>query len=389
MSIGIWALCSLARFCRFCLAAASGPRPASPAWWRGFAAGWGTDSSSWAPRCASWRTRARRPFCRRSSRPRCSAWRRRCSAMRTMPTGVGMGAARPLRPWFPRPRFPNRSERRCTYSPWPGRWGRSCCSTRWLAAVRGCRTSPPWPWDIRTRLGTSRRRARRLRRLALSWLPAGPWASWSARLGDRVVVKAVVAGAILGSSRDLPPLYPVRRRGPDRDAARSRWTALGAGVLLATGFLKVLASQVCLGLGWRGGHSFPLIFSGIAIGDRRRRALWHRPGLRALCQHGGPSGRRYAPAANGGLAAHPVLSRESRCLRPCRCVLGRRRSGSEGVLSGLISRPGRRSLSGLILGPDDAPCDRLLVSFLVASYSDRDVSFLWMAFFAVDKIGEL
>lgn len=36
--------------------------------------------------------------------------------------------------------------------------------------------------------------------------------------------------------------------------------------MLATGFLKVLASQVCLGLGWRGGHFFPLIFSGIAIG---------------------------------------------------------------------------------------------------------------------------
>ena len=31
-------------------------------------------------------------------------------------------------------------------SPWPGRWGRSCCSTRRLAAVRGCRTSPPWQW---------------------------------------------------------------------------------------------------------------------------------------------------------------------------------------------------------------------------------------------------
>ena len=45
-----------------------------------------------------------------------------------------------------------------------------------------------------------------------------------------------------------------------------QWTALGAGALLATGFLKVLASQVCLGLGWRGGHFFPLIFSGIAIG---------------------------------------------------------------------------------------------------------------------------
>lgn len=154
----------------------------------------------------------------------------------------------------------------------------------------------------------------------------------SARLGDRVVVKAVVAGAILGVLGIFLP-FTLFAGEAQTEMLAQQWTALGAGALLATGFLKVLASQVCLGLGWRGGHFFPLIFSGIAIGYAARRALWHRPGLRAFRQHGGPLGRRYAPAADGGLVAHPVLSRESRRLRPCCCVLGRRRSGSEGVLS--------------------------------------------------------
>ena len=87
----------------------------------------------------------------------------------------------------------------------------------------------------------------------------------SARLGDRVVVKAVVAGAILGVLGIFLP-FTLFAGEAQTEMLAQQWTALGAGVLLATGFLKVLASQVCLGLGWRGGHFFPLIFSGIAIG---------------------------------------------------------------------------------------------------------------------------
>ena len=71
--------------------------------------------------------------------------------------------------------------------------------------------------DIRARLGASRRRAWRLRRLALSWL----------RLGRGQAVRAARRSrrseggrcrCDTGSSWDLSPLYPVRRRGPDRDA---------------------------------------------------------------------------------------------------------------------------------------------------------------------------
>ena len=75
----------------------------------------------------------------------------------------------------------------------------------------------------------------------------------------------VVAGAILGVLGIFLP-FTLFAGEAQTEMLAQQWTALGAGVLLATGFLKVLASQVCLGLGWRGGHFFPLIFSGIAIG---------------------------------------------------------------------------------------------------------------------------
>lgn len=41
---------------------------------------------------------------------------------------------------------------------------------------------------------------------------------------------------------------------------------MGAGVLVATCLVKLMVTRVCLGLGWRGGHFFPVIFAGISLG---------------------------------------------------------------------------------------------------------------------------
>lgn len=87
----------------------------------------------------------------------------------------------------------------------------------------------------------------------------------SERLSGHIVAKAVVAGAVLGALGIFLP-FTMFAGEAQTDMLAGQWMSMGAGVLLATGFLKVLASQVCLGLGWRGGHFFPLIFSGIAIG---------------------------------------------------------------------------------------------------------------------------
>lgn len=103
---------------------------------------------------------------------------------------------------------------------------------------------------------------------AVGWLffPLGAAARWLAeRLGDRPVVKAVVAGAILGACGTVLP-FTLFAGEVQTEVLAETWTALGAGVLVATGFLKVLATRFCLGLGWRGGHFFPLIFAGVAIG---------------------------------------------------------------------------------------------------------------------------
>lgn len=85
------------------------------------------------------------------------------------------------------------------------------------------------------------------------------------RLGDRPVAKAALAGALLGVCGIALPFALFAGEAQTEQLA-AVWTGMGAAVLMATGFAKVVATQLCLGLGWRGGHFFPLIFSGIAIG---------------------------------------------------------------------------------------------------------------------------
>ncbi len=84
-------------------------------------------------------------------------------------------------------------------------------------------------------------------------------------LGERPVLKAVIAGAFLGCCGIVLP-YTMFAGEEQSQILADSWMTLGAVTLLLTGFLKVLTTQACLGLGWRGGHFFPLIFAGISIG---------------------------------------------------------------------------------------------------------------------------
>lgn len=85
------------------------------------------------------------------------------------------------------------------------------------------------------------------------------------RLGDRPVAKAVLAGALLGAVGIALPFALFAGEAQTEQLAAT-WTTLGAGALIATGLGKVVVTQACLGLGWRGGHFFPIIFAGIALG---------------------------------------------------------------------------------------------------------------------------
>lgn len=87
----------------------------------------------------------------------------------------------------------------------------------------------------------------------------------AAAIGERPVAKAVIAGAVLGLiGMGLP--FAMFAGEAQTEQLAAVWTQTAAVILIATGFAKVFTTQLCLNMGWRGGHFFPIIFAGISIG---------------------------------------------------------------------------------------------------------------------------
>lgn len=87
----------------------------------------------------------------------------------------------------------------------------------------------------------------------------------SERIGERPVMKPVVAGIVLGICGAILPLtmFSGESQVEEIDAM---WAGMGAALLLIIGFVKVVVTAMCVNMGWRGGHFFPVIFAGISIG---------------------------------------------------------------------------------------------------------------------------
>ena len=87
----------------------------------------------------------------------------------------------------------------------------------------------------------------------------------SDRVGDRPVLKPVLAGAVLGVFGVVMPMtmFSGESQVEELDVL---WTSMGAAALLVLGFAKVFVTSMCVNMGWRGGHFFPIIFAGISIG---------------------------------------------------------------------------------------------------------------------------
>ncbi len=83
--------------------------------------------------------------------------------------------------------------------------------------------------------------------------------------GDRPILKPVAAGLVLGVCGILLPftMFSGEAQAEELD---SIWMSTGALILLATGFVKIAVTAMCVNMGWRGGHFFPVIFAGISIG---------------------------------------------------------------------------------------------------------------------------
>ena len=91
------------------------------------------------------------------------------------------------------------------------------------------------------------------------------FARLSSAIGHHPVLKPLIAGVVLGIIAIPLPLVLF----PGEEQAftlMESWQSMGAVVLIATGLLKCLATPLCLNFGWNGGHFFPCIFAGVALG---------------------------------------------------------------------------------------------------------------------------
>ena len=83
----------------------------------------------------------------------------------------------------------------------------------------------------------------------------------------------LILGQLFGENSGLPRFDAVEVGSYTMFAGESQahrlmegYSALPAAVLITTGFVKCALTPTCLNLGWRGGHFFPVIFSGVSLG---------------------------------------------------------------------------------------------------------------------------
>lgn len=85
------------------------------------------------------------------------------------------------------------------------------------------------------------------------------------KLGDRPVVKAVIGGIVLASFGIAFPYTMFAGESQIHELAGT-WSTMGVAFLFLTGFFKLFTTAYCIHSGWRGGHFFPAIFSGVSLG---------------------------------------------------------------------------------------------------------------------------
>jgi len=87
----------------------------------------------------------------------------------------------------------------------------------------------------------------------------------SAKLGERPVVKGALAGLVLAACGIALPFTMFAGEHQATELGEV-WTGVAGLTLVATALVKVFVTPLCVRFGWRGGHFFPVIFAGIALG---------------------------------------------------------------------------------------------------------------------------
>ncbi len=85
------------------------------------------------------------------------------------------------------------------------------------------------------------------------------------RLEKYVVLRAVAGGLLLGTAGTFLPLTMFSGEHQIGEVTADM-TEIGAVMLLVTAAVKLLLTNICIDSGMKGGHFFPVIFCGVAIG---------------------------------------------------------------------------------------------------------------------------
>ena len=135
-------------------------------------------------------------------------------------------------------------------------------------------------------------------------------------MGNRPVAKAVLAGVVLAICGMALP-YTMFAGESQAHRLMEGYSALPAAVLITTGFVKCALTPTCLNLGWRGGHFFPVIFSGVSLGYGFALLTGGSSCVLCGCLHIGVDGSGNASAYHGSAAADAVFPLEGRRSDAC------------------------------------------------------------------------
>ena len=84
-------------------------------------------------------------------------------------------------------------------------------------------------------------------------------------LNNNLVVKGMLGGLILGVLALYIP-YVMFSGEKAIELLANEWTKMSFLLLLFIGLVKIVATNICISTGFKGGHIFPVIFAGIALG---------------------------------------------------------------------------------------------------------------------------
>lgn len=82
---------------------------------------------------------------------------------------------------------------------------------------------------------------------------------------EYAVINSLLAGFILGVIGTILPLTMFSGEEQMVEVMEN-WNQIGMVILLLTGILKLFLTNICINMGLKGGHFFPVIFSGVCIG---------------------------------------------------------------------------------------------------------------------------